>query len=142
MTEKTTEDYKQELSKVRKQLREATAVDSNETRRLIIYRMLRGNKTERLRLTIPSNAKVTFGKLQPTPGYSDTNNFGQVLRIYRTENQQLACITNVISFRDEALLFEKLQLVDDEAQWVSDNGMDITEDIGKALAGPDDLYSS
>lgn len=49
---------------------------------------------------IPSNAKITFGALQPgKPSYHESH----VLRIYTSQSNQLAVFRDVASFRDMSL---------------------------------------
>jgi hypothetical protein len=50
---------------------------------------------------IPVSAKITFGPVQP--GSRDFGNREHVLRIYTSQNNQLAVFRNVTSFRDLSL---------------------------------------
>jgi len=60
----------------------------------------------RFKVTIPGNAKVTFGPLVPSGGkFSDCQEL--TLRIYETQNQQLAAFVGVRWFRDTSLPVER-----------------------------------
>lgn len=64
---------------------------------------LRGGDVKKIS-GIPANAKVTFGKVNPaTDGRfaGDANPYA--LRIYTSQNNQLAVFLNVVEFRDESL---------------------------------------
>jgi hypothetical protein len=60
---------------------------------------------ERYRITVPSNYKITYGKLHAGGGDGNRNydSPGNCLRIYEAENKQRAVFRNVISFRDIGL---------------------------------------
>jgi len=52
---------------------------------------------EELRVTIPADFKVTYGRVQPgARGYDE----GYCLRIYESDTKQRAVFVNVVSFRD------------------------------------------
>lgn len=78
---------------------------------------------ERLRITIPEGAKVTFGPLVPSGGRkspyhtSPEDSGGTALRIYSgtSKEDQLACFRNVRNFRDASLVVEK-EVVDEKAE--------------------------
>lgn len=73
----------------------------------IIYEIvcdIGGNKREHFRITIPSNYKITYGRLHAGgDGNRNYDNSGNCLRIYEAENKQRAVFRNVISFRDIGL---------------------------------------
>lgn len=99
---------------------------AGETRTITIFRA----DGRIMRMRIPVEAKVTFGPLAPGrgDGYSRPDQTGGLyLRVYRTQNQQLAVIPGVTSFIDddcslEELLYEKgnisWQPVDDK--WLNE----------------------
>ncbi len=64
-----------------------------------------GDKSGKFRVTIPADAKVTFAKVNPQAdrGYDQT----YAIRIYKTENNQLAVFTGVTGFRDLSLAIER-----------------------------------
>lgn len=68
---------------------------------------------------IPSNAKVTFGPVQPGKGYPGEN----ALRIYTAASNQLAVVLGVKAFRDASLTITRRQKV--------------TRTESKSEAGPD-----
>lgn len=81
----------------------ATSKAAGRTRSLLV-KMADG--TQKRIHGIPANAKVTFGKVQPGEqgGYRDPQAYA--LRIYTTQNNQLAVFTNVREFRDLSLTVE------------------------------------
>lgn len=61
------------------------------------------------RIKVPSNYKITYGKLHGSgsaPGGMQTNN---VLRIYEAENKQRAIFHDVKTFRDIGLVLTKFE---------------------------------
>lgn len=75
-----------------------------------------GNKREHFRITIPSNYKITYGKLHAGgDGNRNYDNSGNCLRIYEAENKQRAVFRNVISFRDIGLPLVKMVQEDDDS---------------------------
>lgn len=54
---------------------------------------------------VPDNAKITFGKI--TPG-SERSEYG--VRIYTTQQNQLAVFANAVSFRDLSLVVKRRQV--------------------------------
>lgn len=98
---------------------------ATETRTLLIERQGLG----RIKLTIPANAKVTFGAFAPGSkgSYGDLS---ATLRIYvGTQNNQIAVIRNVISFRDLSLAYEEEKVrKNGESTWhKSEHGSDYSE---------------
>lgn len=75
-----------------------TARAGAPTRTILVY--LNGGKKVRVG-NIPSNAKVTYGPV--APGTRDYGGGGNALRIYTSQNNQLAVFVGVASFRDESL---------------------------------------
>lgn len=69
-----------------------------KTREILV--VLAGGK-RRLVKGIPSTAKITFGPVQP--GTRDYGSGGNALRIYTTQNNQLAVFVGVQEFRDLSL---------------------------------------
>lgn len=69
------------------------------------------------KITIPADAKVTFSGTNPQiPTHGSAT-----LRIYKTENQQLAVFTDVIGFRDLSLPIERLVVTEEGSEtWSSD----------------------
>lgn len=77
----------------------------------IVYEIV--TSKEKLRISIPANYKITYGKLHAggdRPGGSS----GNVLRIYEAENKQRAIFHDVISFRDIGLPLTRFVPSDDE----------------------------
>lgn len=92
---------------------EAVSWTATEDERLLVE-TIRGV----FRVTVPKGAKVTFGPLFPAggnryPGDNLTSN-GLYLRIYKTQNQQLAVLDGVYRFTAESLHLEKAE---GEGQW-------------------------
>lgn len=75
-----------------------------------------GNKKEFYRITIPSNYKITYGKLHAGgDGNRNYDNSGNCLRIYEAENKQRAVFRNVVSFRDIGLPLVKMVQEEDDS---------------------------
>lgn len=79
-------------------------------------------RNEKLRVTLPEGARVTFGPLVPASGKARgfggaDESGGTALRIYRGANKedQIAVFRDVRCFRDEALLVEK-EVVDEKVE--------------------------
>lgn len=78
----------------------------------IVYEIV--TNKEKLRISIPANYKITYGKLHGSgsaPGGMQNSN---VLRIYEAENKQRAIFHDVISFRDIGLPLTRFVPSDDE----------------------------
>lgn len=72
----------------------------SEPRVLVVIRENSKGQTEKIRITIQSDWKVTFGKFEPNvQGHDNTG----TLRLYETKEKQRACFRNVISFWDESI---------------------------------------
>lgn len=74
---------------------------SDETRSLLVKLQ---DGTQKKIHGIPAAAKVTFGRVQP--GEDRFGRGGYALRIYTTQNNQLAVFTDVAEFRDLSLSVE------------------------------------
>ena len=93
----------------------ATAKNTSETKTLLVR-----DDTGSFRVSIPADAKVTFGPIQPKGGWDQT---GLVLRIYEAESRQLAAFVNVKTFRDLSLKVERLVVAESgEEAWSIDEG--------------------
>lgn len=69
------------------------------------------------KITIPADAKVTFSGTNP----QHPTHGSATLRIYKTENQQLAVFTDVIGFRDLSLPVERLVVTEEGVEvWSTD----------------------
>lgn len=115
------------------------------------------NSGEQFRITIPSDAKITFGYFNPTGGpgdnrarYSDESREDMkrsCLRIYRgskDNGEQLAAFTGVREFRDLGLSVERLVKKSvGQASWEEDTEGNLQESrkvvVSKRLAKDDDL---
>jgi hypothetical protein len=65
---------------------------------------------------VPANAKITFGPIQPGKE-GHYGGAGNCLRIYTTANNQLAVFTQVIEFRDQALVVKGKKVKETQKRW-------------------------
>jgi hypothetical protein len=64
--------------------------------------LIQTTHNEEFRVEIPDEAKVTFAGINP-----QSPHMGYALRVYETKEKQLACFTDVRSFRDTALRVQR-----------------------------------
>ena len=80
--------------------------------------LIEGRDGRRIVEGIPTNAKITYGPVQPGgKGYGQEN----ALRIYTSQNNQLAVFLSVVSFRDLSLTV-KVEKVQTEKSRLSERG--------------------
>lgn len=94
----------------------ATKARAVETRVIEIER-----RDERLRVTIPASAKITYGKVNPGEKYGDGL---CALRIYEgSANNQRAIFLGVTSFRDTSYTLQRLAVAEEGSrEWEKDDG--------------------
>jgi hypothetical protein len=91
-----------------------------ETRQLLVF----GEKT--FKITVPANAKITFGPFAPPTradmDYRSSSRAVGTLRIYdKSKERIIACFTPVSGFRDLALEYAEQVAVEEGASiWKSD----------------------
>lgn len=103
---------------------------AKETRTILVERT--AGRYQRIE-GIPKDAKITFSSVNPAAGRGFTHE-GYCLRIYTSRENQLAVVTDVVSFRDLDLRFydRKVKTEGDTITVRGPNGETHQEYLGKS----------